>query len=294
MIHNFFRSIGFRELKKNADLYKILEDVVNHPDEQAMSEDENGNEFACFSKNFSSEFGISVCGNFLNENEFHMEYYYPFFKGSFISTYEPVEIEHHSSKESFSGICDEIKLGVTLIFYIENVIDVLREKKYYKHHITAENTVLSGLASSGKILLPIMKTSRQLAKKEKSSEQRLNLIQKAREGSQVALENLTLNDIDIYSMLSRRINKEDVLTIVESSFIPYGIESDQYIIIGEILNCYKVENLLSNELVWILSINCNELKFDICINEKDLLGEPKIGRRFKGRIWMQGYVNFGY
>lgn len=294
MIHSFFRSIGFRELKQNTELYKILEDVVNHPDEQSMLEDTDGNEFACFSKNMGGEFGISVCGNFLNESEFRMEYYYPFFRGSYITTYEPVDIERHSSRESYAGICDEIKLGVTLIFYIENIMDVLREKKFNRTYPTAENTVLSGLATTGKILLPVMKTSKQLARKEKSSEKRLNLMQQAREGDKVALENLTLSDMDTYSSLSRRVSREDVLTIVESSFIPYGIESDQYIIIGEILNFYKVPNTLTGENIWILSINCNDLKFDVCINERDLLGEPEIGRRFKGRIWMQGHLNFGY
>lgn len=294
MIHSFFRSIGFRELKQNTELYKILEDVVNHPDEQSMLEDTNGNEFACFSKNMGGEFGISVCGNFLNENEFRMEYYYPFFRGSYITTYEPVEIERHSSRESYAGICDEIKLGVTLIFYIENIMDVLQEKKFGGTSPYAENTVLAGLATTGKILLPVMKTSKQLARKEKSSEKRLNLMQQAREGDKVALENLTLSDMDTYSSLSRRVSREDVLTIVESSFIPYGIESDQYIIIGEILNFYKVPNILTGEYIWILAINCNDLKFDVCINERDLLGEPEIGRRFKGRIWMQGHLNFGY
>lgn len=294
MIHSFFRSIGFRELKQNTELYKILEDVVNHPDEQSMLEDTDGNEFACFSKNMGGEFGISVCGNFLNENEFRMEYYYPFFRGSYITTYEPVEIERHASRESYAGICDEIKLGVTLIFYIENIMDVLREKKFGGARPSVENTVLSGLATTGKILLPVMKTSKQLAKKEKSSERRLNLMQQAREGDKVALENLTLSDMDTYSSLSRRVSREDVLTIVESSFIPYGIESDQYIIIGEILNFYKVPNILTGEYIWILAINCNDLKFDVCINERDLYGEPEIGRRFKGRIWMQGHLNFGY
>ena len=43
-----------------------------------------------------------------------------------------------------------------------------------------------------------------------------------------AIENLTLEDIDTYSMLSRRIANEDILSIVDSYFMPYGIESDQY------------------------------------------------------------------
>ena len=32
--------------------------------------------------------------------------------------------------------------------------------------------------------------------------------------------------------------------------------------------------------------------FDVCINSEDLMGEPAVGRRFKGVIWMQGNINY--
>jgi hypothetical protein len=28
------------------------------------------------------------------------------------------------------------------------------------------------------------------------------------------------------------------------------------------------------------------------MNKKDLLGEPAVGRRFKGNIWLQGMIDF--
>ena len=296
MIHTFLRSIGFGDLTKNADLYLILESILNRPDEQNIVKDEYGNEFACFSKSFGTDIGITVCGNFINDKEFRMEYYYPYLHGSQITTCETIEIERHAAREAFAGICDELKLGVTLIFYIENIADILHARKNAVHNTTTrpDNAVLAGLSTGGKILLPIMKTSKQLANKEKSSEKRLSLMKQARDGNKSAMENLTMNDMDLYSSLSRRIMKEDVLSIVESSFIPYGIESDQYVVIGEILNFYESENSLTNEKLWILNLNCNNLVFDICINQNDLLGEPQVGRPFKGRIWLQGHVNFGY
>ena len=296
MIHTFLRSIGFGDLTKNADLYLILESILNRPDEQNIVKDEYGNEFACFSKSFGTDIGITVCGNFINDKEFRMEYYYPYLHGSQITTCETIEIERHAAREAFAGICDELKLGVTLIFYIENIADILHARKNAVHNTTTrpDNAVLAGLSTGGKILLPIMKTSKQLANKEKSSEKRLSLMKQARDGNKSAMENLTMNDMDLYSSLSRRIMKEDVLSIVESSFIPYGIESDQYVVIGEILNFYESENSLTNEKLWILNLNCNNLVFDICINQNDLLGEPQVGRRFKGHIWLQGHVNFGY
>ena len=39
-------------------------------------------------------------------------------------------------------------------------------------------------------------------------------------------------------------------------------------------------------------VNCNGFDFYIGINDNDLLGEPLVGRRFKGEIWLQGTVEF--
>ena len=60
MIHTFLRSIGFGDLTKNADLYLILESILNRPDEQNIVKDEYGNEFACFSKSFGTDIGITA------------------------------------------------------------------------------------------------------------------------------------------------------------------------------------------------------------------------------------------
>ena len=72
--------------------------------------------------------------------------------------------------------------------------------------------------------------------------------------------------------------------------MPYGIESDQYAILGEILDCRLEQNNLTGENVWVLDICCNEMNFGVCINQKDLVGEPQVGRRFKGIVWMQGSI----
>lgn len=292
MIHEFLRSIGFSELKTNADLQKVLQEVTRLAEERQTASDTNGNEYLFLTKNFGNEYGVTICGTYLDNDEFKMEYYFPLFRGSYISTYSQIELESHSGSLSYAGICDEMKLGVTLIFYVANIVDIMQEKRIYGKNPIAASAMLSGLALNGKVLLPVMKTENQKKKNEKSSMERINMIQKAREGNQFAIDNLTLSDMDTYSMLSRRVYKEDVLSIVESSFIPYGIESDQYIILGEIINCYSRVNYMSMEPIWVLAIKCNEIKIEVCINCKDLMGEPEIGRRFKGRVWLQGYINF--
>lgn len=292
MIHSFLGAVGFRGLKKTADLYDILEDIINFPDDQQVENDENGNTFVECRKMYGEDFGLAVCGDFSDQNKFHMEYYYPFLIGNGITTDEFIEIERHSERESYAGICDDVRLGVTLIFYVQNSIEILREKKKYGRYRNGVSATLSGLATYGKILLPIQKTEEQVKQREKSTENRIRLIAEAREGNQSAIENLTLQDMDAYSSISKRVRNEDILSIVETSFMPHGIESDQYSIIGEIIDLSKRKNEYNDEMIWVLTISCNDLLFDIAINEKDLLGEPKVGRRFKGKIWMQGRINY--
>ncbi|MGX8687420.1 MAG: DUF3881 family protein [bacterium] len=46
------------------------------------------------------------------------------------------------------------------------------------------------------------------------------------------------------------------------------------------------------EKVYVMTIDCNRMHFSLCINEKDLYGEPQVGRRFRGIVWMQGEIHF--
>lgn len=289
-MHSFLRAVGFEKMN-NAKLDEILNQVVEHPNYMNMAEDSQGNEFVEFSKDFGESMGITVCGQYMENGDFGMDYYYPYFRGTGITSEEHIDIEKHAEKESYAAVCDDIKVGVTLIFYLQNVAEYLNEKSKWKKGFQPNlSATLAGLSLEGKILLPINKSKKQILKNEKMTQERKHLIAAAREGDEEAIESLTLEDIDTYSMLSRRIMHEDVFSIVDTCFMPYGIESDQYSILGEIINFYYTTNELTEQRICVLTIDTNDLIYDICINEKDLLGEPQVGRRFKGTIWMQGSV----
>ena len=74
--------------------------------------------------------------------------------------------------------------------------------------------------------------------------------------------------------------------------MPCGIECDQYSVIGNILDIEIKQNRITEEDVYCLRLDCNDVIFTVAINKKDLFGEPKVGRRFKGQIWMQGTLQF--
>lgn len=287
-MHKFLKAIGFSDFRKK-DLEIVINDIIERPEIMKVTKDSEGNEFAELSKCFGTNIGIMVRGNYDESDSFMMEYYYPYYISEYDTTNELIEVQKYSEKESYAGVCDESNVGVTLIFYLQNVADYLSEKRL-GNGVEIVGAKLAALSVEGMIILPVNEQE----EKEKISnykyKERSQLIAQAREGNEDAIESLTIEDMDTYSMISRRVMREDILSIVNSCFMPYGIESDQYSIIGKINDFKEVENSLTKETIICMEIECNNLFFNICINKKDLIGEPAIGRRFKGNIWMQGTV----
>ena len=292
-MHRYLRAIGFSNLKSRLQVNNLLAYVIQNADEKKYtSTNDMDIMFAEYSMDFAENLGITVRGEFNEENQFVFDYYFPYSRGTQISSYEDISIERHAEKESYAGNCDDIKVGVSLIFYLQNVISYLKIKNADRLPIKGTSLILSALSLDGTILLPLEKRESDLKKTKKESINRSKLIAAARNGDEDAMESLTLEDIDTYTNISRKILKQDVFTLVDTYFMPYGVECDQYSVLGEIIDYQFVENKMTKEEICQMTICCNDLYFDVSINKKDLLGEPKTGRRFKGIIWMQGHINF--
>ena len=292
-MHRYLRAIGFSNLKSRLQVNNLLAYVIQNADEKKYtSTNDMDIMFAEYSMDFAENLGITVRGEFNEENQFVFDYYFPYSRGTQISSYEDISIERHAEKESYAGICDDVKVGVSLIFYLQNVISYLKIKNADRLPIKGTSLILSALSVDGTILLPLEKRESDLKKTKKESINRSKLIAAARNGDEDAMESLTLEDIDTYTNISRKILKQDVFTLVDTYFMPYGVECDQYSVLGEIIDYQFVENKMTKEEICQMTICCSDLYFDVSINKKDLKGEPKTGRRFKGIIWMQGHINF--
>ena len=291
-MHSFLRSIGFSEMKTKKDLDIILNQVMDRYDEKVLAEAESGQLFAQISKDYGCDMGISVCGEYDENDEFQMEYYFPYFKGTGITPQEKMMVERHAGTESYAGACDDVRIGVTVIFYLQNGGEYKQQIGRGCELPDIQPVTLTGLAREGKILLPVQKDKEQVRIEQEATRTRNQLMLDARSGDEEAIENLTMEDMDTYSMVCKRIQTEDVFSIVDSYFMPYGIECDQYNVMGEIMDCSSFRNTYTGEEIFQITLSCNDMQFDVCINAKDMLGEPAIGRRFKGIIWLQGQLHF--
>lgn len=293
-MHKYLRAIGFSKFNSRKELKELLTNVIVNSTSRAYTINQDEIMLGEFCKDFAENMGIAVCGEFDEENDdkFVYDYYYPYLRGTGITTTEDVSVERHAAKDSYAGVCDDIKVGVSLIFYLQNMIPYVKAQALGQLPIRGTTLTLSALSLKGTIMMPIQKDEHQKKKIQKESKNRNNLIAAARRGDEDAIETLTLEDMDMYTTISRKIQKEDVFSLVDTYCMPYGVECDQYSILGEIVECHIVKNSMTGEEVYQMSVYCNELTFDLCINVEDIYGEPQIGRRFKGIIWLQGFINF--
>lgn len=291
-MHSYLRSVGFSNIKKREDLEQILGMVMAQPTEKYVTSERKNYVEAELVKDFSDRLGVAVRGEYDEKGFFHLEHYYPYFKGRLTSIREEVAINKRVDTDAYTGMCDDLRIGVSLIFYLQNVIDYIDCVQKNRWNGRAVPIMLTGLASEGKILLGTSKDSNTERNIISDSKQRTQLLAEAKKGNQEAIDSLTIDDIDLYAMVSRRIRYEDIYSIVESTFIPYGSESDNYTIIANIVEVKRLQNEFTNEYIYDLVVECNDIMLEVCINEKDLVGTPEPGRRFKGNIWLQGTITF--
>lgn len=291
-MHQYLKAIGFGNLQTRKELREILRQVEEKFTHQTIVSYHPSEDFCEFQKEYGQNIGIAMCGELDEQERFDMSYYFPYFEGSGITTYAEIAVEKKIEREQYVGVCEDPKVGISLIFTLQNGVEYMKECQIGFASGVETSVTFAGLALSGKILFPVQKNEAQIQNEREAAQNRKKLLNAARSGDQAAIETLTLDDMDIYSKVSKRLVSEDIFSIVDTYFMPYGVECDLYSIMGEIIAVRERENMLTKEKLYQMKLDVNELQFDICVPVREVMGEPEIGRRFKGTIWLQGYINF--
>ena len=291
-MHMYMRAIGFSEMVTKAQERQLLQKMEEAPYHGGDQKEEHAYTYAEKRCQVGDGFGVILHGyQQVEDLEFVREFYYPYMEGSSITQMEAGYVRRHTDKESYAVLCEEYNMGSALIFYLTNGLEY-QERQDEGKNVRLQSFSLTGLSVYGKILLPVYKTEKQIAKINANLENRSRMLEAAKSGDPAAMESLSLDDMNTYGQISRRMVKEDIYSIVDTCFMPTGVECDNYMVIGEIISYELVENSWTGEKIYRMVISCNGIDITIGINQKDLMGEPQVGRRFKGDIWLQGIGHF--
>ena len=288
----YLSGIGFSSVRTAEAIEALIADVTSTYAGRTLFTSEDGRPLVQYVKAFAKDCGLAVVGQVGSGGHFHAEYYRPYFRSHQVSLTEELSIEYLTDKDAYACACEDPRLGFTLIFSLNNMAEFLLRLK--DGHLRGGKRVvaLSGIALEGAVLLPVRENKKAEKIRRDAARERKKLMDAAREGDEDAMESLSMEEVDTYSMISKRLAREDILTIVETSFMPCGVECDQYQILGNIETCQYVRNAVTGEMLCQMLITCNDIPLRVCINTRDLTGMPAAGCRFRGRIFLQGEVVF--
>ncbi|MBR4343657.1 MAG: DUF3881 family protein [Lachnospiraceae bacterium] len=289
-MHTFIKAIGFGKKESQAELEDLIKESVLKANFKSEKIKKSGYKFLEFNREFAENIGIIVRGEEDKDGVFHIGNYFPYLKPTIDGIYEnEVCIHKKIDSDAFTGMCDDSRLGISLIFFIQKAVDYVNLEDT---EIRERNRIvrLAALAKTGTIILPTQKRIYSHIASKIDNAMKTQLMDYAKNGDMEALNYLTNTDIDKSVSASERIKHEDLFSIVETSFIPYGSESDLYSVLGNIISAKQIMNNSTGESIWIIRIICNDIEFEVAINAEDLMGFPSPGMRFKGVIWLQGEV----
>ena len=288
MIHRYLRTVGLSQYQNREEASDFLDQLQESCKNDAlMIRRKNGEMLWEIHTMLGPAMGI-VLGGYVNSRGVMVrERYMPFISEEDITSDVYCSIQRHVEGEEYSGLVDDTRVGIPIIFCLTNGGEYMI-RRYRELNTVPRGVCLTAFCKNGKILLPMQKNALQREMSRVADKAREKLIEAARHGDEAAMESLNSEDMMTFSMINRRMMKEDIYSIVDSCFMPQGIECEIYQVIGEILAVGTRINLLTGEEIWDFLVQANDLPLHVVINKIDLQGEPKVGRRFKGTVWMQG------
>ena len=227
-MHKYFRAIGFSEPMRACDTYNLIDDVLENAEHRAYITDpaDEDSMLAELRLDYGDGFGICAVGVFDENNDFSGESLFPYFVSESVSSIEQVSVEERIEGHTYAGVVDDLSVGTTLIFRLINSVEFLKYGAPQMKQIPGTSVCLSGLCINGTVMLPILKTDEEIEDTREKDIARRNLMNMARSGDEDAMKNLTMQDMDMYAVIMDKLQEDDIYTIVDSTFMPTGVECD--------------------------------------------------------------------
>jgi len=289
-MHDYLSAVGLKHLRTKADFKRLTDWVTDDPDRLnivALDEDSN---LAVAERDVAGRAGVAVVGEINEAGDLVPEYYFPYLDSSCVSSEARLTYEKLSTREGFIGMCEDYRLGMALIFSVKNITEVLRNEQINPLGTGYKKVMLSALASEGTVILPLYQNEKVLKQAKDREERRRKLMEDLPFRSEPGgnAEEVARQDLRQYDLLMQRLETTDVYTVVDTFFMPHGMESDRYYLLGKILSCQLLTNMFSGEPFYRMLIEANDMTLSLSIHKDDLLGVPEVGCRIKCMAWLTG------
>ena len=319
-MNTYLRAIGFSKIEDTEELNEFFSKNL---EEKYLVANVTGGDriIGQYNIGVTQNAGIAFIGEHPEREHVLCDYYFPYAMSHTPFAIDECLVRRYRDRDAYLGIVDDAPLGFSLVFYLTNPVlynsFVKSGKEYY-----VKNIYLAGLSIGGVIILPLEDEKSDTSSTEVLSdnydatneydnpddvsldEKKNNYINFNSDDIKQDMINHPLNDKEFAKRkmeqldllpdnLLVRSQKEDLFSIVHTTISPAdSLECDEYDIIGDIISCTQKVNVWTDEVIWDLKVKALDIIINVFINAEDLVGEPMVGRRFKGQIWLQGEIEF--
>ena len=165
-MHKYMRTLGFSQYTSRQDLDKLLKKLAKDASRSDILKEADGELFCELRAQTAPGMGVAIAGRLSQKGIFKQEYYFPYVESSQVTSTADCSIQRHTERETFAGLLDEYRVGISLIFYMENSMEY-RLRLQSSQPVLPKSASLSALSIQGKILLPVQKTPKQTEDQKK-------------------------------------------------------------------------------------------------------------------------------
>lgn len=159
-MHAYLPAIGFGQIKKKVSASAAVKQRAELPRSGSKNSSGRGEQSCCLYKGSCTRHRSYGLWREDMQGSFQMEYYEPYINSNICSSKAECSIEKESARESYDGVCDDCRLGLNLIFSVNNFMEYRKYQALQGFFPTVTDVCMSALCTAGKILLPIHKETR--------------------------------------------------------------------------------------------------------------------------------------
>lgn len=288
MLQKHLRCIGFTEYterKKAAILLRELyKNETRMQDVVLIGEDD----YYCETKvEVANGIGLCICTGFAAPNDlsvFDLYHYYPYNEQNTVSIQNNGEVSecadvYHYICNMWNKVCQ-----YGLMFRMENNIEYMQRKRD-NFPLAIESASLTGYSLKGKIILGIQRKNDRHYKAIRDQDRDQTPYQRNAYYSQWNLRGK-------FELTSKKKFKYNIYNYIDTYIIPIRLEPEWYEVLGNIEDVTLLANRFTKEKFYNLKLDLNGMMMDVVIHSSDLEGEPKVGYRYKGEVYLIGRIAF--
>lgn len=290
-------ALGFSKIRGIREIKDMVADVLEKPTHTFMRQYEKDKAIAVYHKKYGENVYSMVKavigdgGKDGPESNMRIIECRPYIESIYKLEVQDLEIQEFDASEFiYYVVCEHVETGMTIEFYLQNIIEYL---DCLEDNITDYTGIrIVGTAKAGSIVLPIEKSQEDIEFEIKEREYLRKMLQRAKEGDKDAIELLQEEEDQMGDQLKERLHREDFLTVMDAYFHLDDFDEPHYSVLGTIKEIAIKENDKTKEKMYWMHVDINGMYIEVMINFEDLIGEPSVGMRFMGSCWLQGTIEF--